>query len=97
MWSQPAMSKLYTPSADAVVRARVWRGRNELHCVMILEKSRLFNHHILLRAQTRHVVNVDGHHCGRQEGGSQNSTTCSVEYSRVGSKTDGAAAVVLGA
>ena len=32
----------------------------------------------------------EGNHCEKQVGGCQNSTTCSVEYSSLGSKTDGA-------
>ena len=43
---------------------------------------------------TSSTTNNEGDHCGRQEGGCQNSTTSSVEYSNLGSKTDVAEASV---
>ena len=39
---------------------------------------------------TSSTTNDEGNHCEKQEGGCQNSTTCAVQYSSVGSKTDGA-------
>ena len=36
------------------------------------------------------MTKYEGDHCEKQEGGCQNSTTCSVEYSNIGSTTDGA-------
>ena len=36
------------------------------------------------------MTKYEGDHCEKQEGGCQNSTTCSVEYSNLGSTTDGA-------
>ena len=49
----------------------------------VLEKVSLLRHHKLLRARMRHVVhNNDRDHCEKQKGGFQNSTTCSVEYSK---------------
>ena len=41
------------------------------------------------------MTNDDGDHCEKQEGGCQNSTTFSVEYSSVGLKTDGAESSVI--
>ena len=48
------------------------------------------------------AINDDGDNCEKLEDGRQNSTTCSVKYSTVGSETDGAelslaAIAVLGA
>ena len=39
---------------------------------------------------TASMTKYEGDHCEKQEGGCQNSTTCSVEYSNLGSTTDGA-------
>ena len=88
--SQTALSKLRTP--NALVRARVWRRHNELHGAAVLDNTSLPYHHKLLRARIRHVVDDkrEGDHCEKHEGGCQNSTTCSFEYSSLGSKTDGA-------
>ena len=43
-----------------------------------------------LEYDTSSTKNNEGDHCEKQEGGCQNSTTCSVEYSSLRSKTDGA-------
>ena len=62
----------------------------------VLEKVSLLRHHKLLRARMRHVVhNNDRDHCEKQKEGCQNSTICSVEYSREGSKTDDAEPSVI--
>ena len=39
---------------------------------------------------TSSTTNDEGGHCENQEGGYQNNTTCSVQYSNLASKTDGA-------
>ena len=39
---------------------------------------------------TTSTTNDEGDHCEKLEGGCQNNTTLSVEYSREGSKADGA-------
>ena len=55
-------------------------------------KKRVFSAIINCKAQeyyTSSTTNDEGDHCEKQEGGCQNSTTCSVEYSSLGSKTDG--------
>ena len=44
---------------------------------------------------TSSATNDKENHCEKQEGGCQNSTTCSVEYSSVGSNTDGAEPSVM--
>ena len=41
------------------------------------------------------TTNDNGNHCEKQEGDSQNTTTCSVKFSSVRSKTDGAEPLVM--
>ena len=56
-------------------------------------KRRTFSAIINCSAQeydTSYTTNDEGDHCEKQEGGCQNSTTCFVEYSSLGSKADGA-------
>ena len=79
------------------MHARVWQGHNELLGAAVLENASLIRHHTMLRAVIRHGVNdnYDRDHCKKQEGGCQNSTTCCVEYSGVGSTTDGAEPLVM--
>ena len=58
----------------------------------VLEKASLLRHHKLLREVIRHLVH-NKRRWGplrKHEEGRQNSTTCFVEYSSVGLKTDGA-------
>ena len=61
-------------------------------------KRRAFSAFIYCSAQeydTSSTANDDGDRCEKQDGGSQNSTTCSIEYSKVGSNTDGAEPSVM--
>ena len=83
-----------------LVPARVWRRKNELLGAAALTEA--FSAIINCFAQeygTSSTTNDEGDHCEKQEGGCQKSSTCSVEYSSVGSKTDGAesSVMVLGA
>ena len=48
-----------------------------------------------LEYDTPSTRNDDGDHCEKQEEDCQNSTTCSVEYSSAGSKTDSAEPSVI--
>ena len=79
-------------STNTFVRARVWQRHNELLGAAVMEKASLLRHHNLLRARIRHVVHDKrrGGPLRKQDGSCQNSTTCSIEYSSLGSKTDGA-------
>ena len=61
-------------------------------------KKRAFSAIINCSAQeydTSSTTNNDGDHCDKRERSCRNGTTCSVEYSSVGSKTDGAAPSVM--
>ena len=42
------------------------------------------------KEDTSSTTNDEEDHCPKQEGGCKNNTTCSVEYSSLGPKTDGA-------
>ena len=56
-------------------------------------KKRAFSAIINCSAREYHTsstTNDEGDHCEKQEGGCQNNTNCSVEYSRLPSKTNGA-------
>ena len=77
---------------NVLVRTWIWRRRNEHLGVVVLEKASLLRHQKLLCARIRHVVHDKrrGRPLQKQEGGCQNNTTYSVDYSSLGSKTDGA-------
>ena len=90
--SQTTLSKLRTPrpkrlcaleSGEDIMSSSVRRSWTR----------RAFSAIINCSAQeydTSSTTNDEGDHCEKQEGGCQDSTTCSVEYSSLGSKTDGA-------
>ena len=94
--SQTTLSKLRTPrpkrlcaleSGEDIMSSSVRRSW----------KRRAFSAIINCSAQeydTSSTTNNEGDHYEKQEGGCQSSTTCSVEYSSLGSKTDGAEASV---
>ena len=83
-------------SPIALVRARVWRIMTS--SARRSQKRRAFSDIINCSAReydTLPTINNDGDHCENQAGGCQNSTTCPVEYSSVGLKTDGAEPSVM--
>ena len=95
--SQIALSKLRTPQPVRLCARR--SGEDILSSSTRRSwERRAFSAVVNCSAQeydTPSTTNDDGRHCKKQEGGCQNSTTCSVEYSSVGPKTDGAEPSVI--
>ena len=91
-WSQASLSTLRTPRpmrlcalgfGEDIMRSPARQSWNRRAFAAIINCS-------AQEYDTSSTANDKGDYCKEQEEGYQNSTTCSVEYSSLGSKPDGA-------
>ena len=90
--SQTALSKLRTPQSMRLCALESGEDRMSSSARQS-RKRRAFaaiRNCSTKEYDTSSTTNDEGDHCEKQEGGCQKSTTCSVEYSRLRPKTDGA-------